>query len=269
MQDDKIRASVGMTNNGTTLCYNLPQDVATIVKLLNTTDRSEGGSGRTENQLPPTASARQLYVAILRFQQTQNRLYTSELLSEDGHVDPYGRTLARLNRMARRLGPIDPHDGPVIPPELPFPPPRKPSPASTNFRIRFKGGVSIGEGLLGDALVFQIWDTHNSLTQFYSYGGGGVGFGIPKVPGSFTFEGPWDDFLTIKPVPVGIFAGPAHWTSGGGAAWSANILQLFFIAGTASGVQIFVRTGMTLGAGFSSSFGMMAPMGETLPFTGI
>lgn len=56
MPDDKIQASVGMHKNGTTNCYNLPKDVAAIVKLLNFISDSEGGTGSAK--LPPSPSPR-------------------------------------------------------------------------------------------------------------------------------------------------------------------------------------------------------------------
>jgi hypothetical protein len=108
MPDDKIQASVGMHKNGTTNCYNLPEDVAKIVKLLNFISDSEGGTGSAK--LPPSPSPRQLFLALRNFQQTQNDLGRTPRLSVDGHVDPGANTLARLNQIARRIQPIGPGD---------------------------------------------------------------------------------------------------------------------------------------------------------------
>ncbi len=266
MPDDTIQASVGMHDNGKKNCYNLPADVATITKLLNLSGAAEGG--RSNNPLRAHASPLELYQAILKFQQVQNTLGHTPRLSVDGHVDPGGMTLARLNRTARQIGPLGPNDGPFFPPDIPIPPGPAPSPVSSNFRIRFIGGLNAGAGVAGDVLFFRIWDIKNNLGLKYRYAGVGAGFGLPKVPVVGTFSGPFTDFATIKPVPVGIFAGPAHWTSLGGGPSTRNILQVFFIAGLPSGVQTFVETGFTLGAGASSSFGFMVPIGEVARFTG-
>jgi hypothetical protein len=265
MPDDTIRASVGMHENGTKNCYNQPADVATIINLLNLSDVAEGG--RSDNPLLLAAPG-ELYRTILKFQQVQNNLGHTPRLSVDGHVDPNGMTLARLNRTARKVGPLGPNDGPVFPPDLPIPSGPASSPVSTNFRIRFIGGLNAGAGVAGDVLFFRIWDIKNNLGLKYSYGGAGAGFGIPKVPVTPTVVGPFTDFTTIRPVPVGIFAGPAHWTSFGGGPSTRNILQIFFIAGLPSGVQMFVETGFTLGAGASSSFGFLVPIGEVARFSG-
>ena len=117
-------------------------------------------------------------------------------------------------------------------------------------------------------IFVQIVDTTNNLAEVYAYFGAGAGISVPKLlpPLSATLAGPFRDFLTIKPVPVGIFAGPAHWTSGGGGPVTLNILQIFFIAGLASGVQMFVDTGFTIGIGASSTFGFMAPRSDAQPF---
>jgi len=117
---DSIQASVGKYNNGATNCYNVPKDVAVVVKLLNLIAQADGGTN--ENKLTATPSPDQLFRAILRFQQTQNNLGKTPRLSVDGHVDPGGLTLSRLNQVARRIGPIDPPDFPPDPP-IPIPNP--------------------------------------------------------------------------------------------------------------------------------------------------
>ncbi len=169
-------------------------------------------------------------------------------------------TIAAMDKeLANRFSfqPIDPL---VFPPDVPVPPPPPPSPTSTHFRIRFLGGISAAAGLAGDVLFLQILDATNNLAEVYAYFGGGLGLSVPKLPVlSSTLAGPFRDFLALKPVPVGIFAGPAHWTSGGGGPFTLNILQIFFIAGLASGVQMFVDTGFSVGLGASSTFGFMVP----------
>jgi hypothetical protein len=97
MSSETIGASVGMHKNGATNCYNQPNDVATVVKLLNSISAAEGGT--KDANLPPSAGPSQLYQAIRNFQQKQNALGRLPLLSVDGHVDPNDKTLARLNSL--------------------------------------------------------------------------------------------------------------------------------------------------------------------------
>jgi hypothetical protein len=206
--------------------------------------------------------------AVLRFKTKRQIINFSYQTAPDNIVGKM--TIARMdNELAHRFPfqPIDPNDL-NFPPDIPVPPPPPPSPTSTHFKIRFLGGISAASGLAGDVIFFQIWDTTNNLAETYAYFGGGAGLSFPKLPLSATLAGPFKEFLTIKPVPVGIFAGPAHWTSGGGGPLTLNILQIFFIAGLASGVQMFVDTGLTVGIGASSTFGFMAPVSDAEPFHG-
>jgi len=106
MAAGQINASVGMHANGTLKCYNLPADVAVVVQLLNSIDPSRGGAA-----LAASAGPRELYQAIYAFQRTQNDLGTVPRLSVDGHVDPRGATLARMNLQAVRPVP-NPTPGP-------------------------------------------------------------------------------------------------------------------------------------------------------------
>ena len=101
---ETIGASVGMHNNGATNCFNQPADVAKIVKLLNLIAASEGGAAA--DKLPASPTAVQLYKAILRFQKTQNDLGHTPRLSVDGHVDPGGAALSRLNQLASVTPPV-------------------------------------------------------------------------------------------------------------------------------------------------------------------
>jgi hypothetical protein len=125
MSDDRIQASVGMYNNGTTNCYNLAKDVSTILGLLNAISGAEGGT--KSSQLPPTSSPRDLFDAILNFQQMQNSLGRSPRLSVDGHVDPGAHTLATLNEIAHRAAPT-PKPPSVLPPGVQVIPFTEPTP---------------------------------------------------------------------------------------------------------------------------------------------
>src|SRR4051812_41704536 len=111
MAADAIQASVGMHENGTKNCYNLAEDVSTIIKLLNFSANGQGGT--RDNKLSPSASPQDLFRAIKNFQQTQNDGGSTPRLSVDGHVDPRGNTLARLNQTARKIGPLNPEDSPT------------------------------------------------------------------------------------------------------------------------------------------------------------
>jgi hypothetical protein len=164
------------------------------------------------------------------------------------------------------------------------------SPVSTHFQIRPLGGANlsgvkgIGEVVILDLMRFQIWDHENKLIQNYVYGGLGPGVGLTGVVAGLakftgraktvaelvgfatpTAPGPFTEFLTIKPVAVGIFNGPAHWTSLGGGPWTMNILQIFFVGGL-GGPEIKVNTGFTLGLSISSSFGVLAATSDPRPF---
>jgi hypothetical protein len=88
MSADRIQASVGMYNHGTTNCYNRPADVATIVRLINLIAAEEGGTKSLP--LPGSPSPRQLFNAIRQFQQIQNNLGHVPPLSIDGHVESRG-----------------------------------------------------------------------------------------------------------------------------------------------------------------------------------
>jgi hypothetical protein len=227
---------------------------------------------------PSTASA------VLKYKQKRSIINTSYQSQADDIVGKM--TIESIDHeLANRfpfqpVSPSDifiPHDDPIVIPNTS-------SPKSLNFRIRMFGGISAGEGIAGDLLFFQIWDISNKLAQKYTYFGMGLGLGLSDIAGaakiaaliaklpsfariatklaslSGTTAGPFNDFSTIKPVPVGIFAGPGHWTSGGGGPFTINILQLFFIAGEASGVQISINTGFTVGVGVGTTFGFMMPV---------
>jgi len=149
-------------------------------------------------------------------------------------------------------------------PDLGMPPPEPKSPKGTHFKIKAAVGVNAGDGVVGDFIVFQIWDTDNNLVQEYNYYGGGLGAGTPS---SVTTEGPWNDFSTEKPVGVWAFQGPARWTSAGAGPASKNILHIPFPLGTDKGVYMQVNTGTTIGAGASTTVGLMVPASQDpVPF---
>ena len=146
----KIHASVGMHKNGTKNCYNLPPDVQAIVELLNLVSAAEGAPA---DPMSPSASPADLYRAIRNFQQKQNDLGRVPRLSVDGHVDPFGPTLARLNQLASRA------PAPFLPVMPDMPPSFGPGPeddpntvfAGNSFQIKVLEGESGGEVVGGGA----------------------------------------------------------------------------------------------------------------------
>ncbi len=98
MGTETISASVGMYDNGTRSCHNFPVDVDKVVQLLNGITAGQGGCQGTPLAASPSAAI--LSQAIRRFQQTQTNSGTLPRLSVDGHVDPSGNTLRRLNELS-------------------------------------------------------------------------------------------------------------------------------------------------------------------------
>jgi hypothetical protein len=101
---DQISASVGKYAHGAKECYNVPKDQSTVIRLLNQISRSEGG--RKESPLANNprwgVCAPGLYQAILDFQAHNTGL------SVDGHVDPGGATVGKLNELAARAAASSP-----------------------------------------------------------------------------------------------------------------------------------------------------------------
>lgn len=152
---------------------------------------------------------------------------------------------------------------PLFRPPRPVPRPPTPTPpTSTRFRIRMLGGLSAGAvGGQIDNLYFQIVDPVNKLTCFYVYGGGGAGRSV-RLPLSATLEGPWNDFNTTGPLQVTEFGGPARFTSGGGAWWTWNYLNMM---GLPSGIatiprSMSIETGFTMGLGAATTAGDLRPV---------
>ena len=93
-----IKASVGIHSGKQ--CYNVVADQQVVIGLLNRVSMSKGGT----REQPLDASPRwgmcspALQKAILRFQ----AIYS---LSQDGHVDPGGQTIRRMNQGGGRRAP--------------------------------------------------------------------------------------------------------------------------------------------------------------------
>lgn len=144
-----------------------------------------------------------------------------------------------------------------------------PIPSNTSFRIRLHAALSGGVTLVGDYLIFEIWDFTNSLTCFYHYGGGGVGVSVRWL--GATLAGPWNEFTTNKPLQVVQFGRPARSTTGGALNWTINFLNMM---GLPTGVATIppsmqINTGQTLGLGGSTTVGIMKPVDtKPWPFSG-
>jgi hypothetical protein len=247
MDAQKIHASVGMHKNGTKNCFNLPRDVQAIVDLLNLVSSADGAP---DDPLPSSPSPAELYRAILNFQKTQNDLGRLPRLSVDGHVDPHGPTLERLNRLANRA------PAPFIP-VLPDPtPPLGPDPnddpntvfAGDQFQIKMLDGTSFGEIGGFASYTFAIWDLKNSRVASYSYSSIILTAGTPVT---FTGEGDWSaPFTSPHFIQVDQFGGPA--SHAGAGAGPLGVMLLGFnnnpFLGKAS-FTVNVPTGNSEGGG--------------------
>jgi hypothetical protein len=224
---------------------NSMRDQQTVRDLLMRILPEDGGPNYIiPNPDSPGAVSAELQKAITVFQQKNVPTWF-----QDGRVDPNGMTIRKLNELARNFFPVDPlvfpKDDPVVVP------PETGTPKTTLFYIRMIGSVSGGEGLVGDLLFFEIWDSTNNLSAKYKYAGAGLGVGTPVTIG---FKGPWNMFQVKVPRQVSNFETPlARFTTGGGGPLSVNYLNLLALGDT---VYLDIRTGFNLGAGGDSSVGL-------------
>jgi hypothetical protein len=247
-----IHASVGMHKNGTTKCYNLPADVQAIVGLLNLVSSSDGAP---VDPMPASPSAADLYQAIRNFQKKQNDLGRVPRLSVDGHVDPSGPTLARLNQLATRA------PAPFLPdlPEMPrsFGPDPANDPntvfAGNEFKIKVLEGESYGEVGGGAWYTFAIWDVKNSRGAAYTYKAtiGTWGSAYTKHA-----EGDWGPLTTPKFIQVDQFSGKLfHWGAG---FFSKGVMKIRLIGNEFIGADSFsvdIPTGDDTGFGIEKGDG--------------
>ena len=153
------------------------------------------------------------------------------------------------------------------------PPPRRippPPPVNTQFKIRMLGALA---GTAGPFQVencfFQIADTKNKVTAFYTYSSEGVGAGlIPGLSLSATMKGPWNNFTTNLAIRVSQFEGAARFTTGGVGSWTSNHLNMMGLPKGVSTVPavLDIQTGFTVGIGASTSVGKLiwAPREEMI-----
>jgi hypothetical protein len=186
-----ISASVGKHNNGQTNCYNHLPDQSTIIGLLNSIPAANGGTAGDRNRLlslpyelkPPTC-APGLYDAIRAFQSRQNMLGMRPLLSVDGHVDPGGATLQRLNGLADDtlivLAPIpSPHSAAPVPP-APTPQTLTLSGTDWDFLDLTEVSLALGPVRIGSGQI-QVRNAENVIGL--NFASAGIQAGVSPIPG--------------------------------------------------------------------------------------
>lgn len=152
----------------------------------------------------------------------------------------------------------------VIPMAKDSPPPLRrippPPPVNTQFKIRMLGGLVGSAGPFQvENCFFQISDTRNKITAFYTYSSEGVGKGLPGLNLSATMKGPWNDFTTNLAIRVSQFEGAARFTTGGGGPWTSNHLNMMGLPKGVSTIPavLDIQTGFTIGIGASTSVGKL------------
>src|SRR5262249_2795814 len=98
---ESTKASVGVRDDGFTQCHNNPQDQSAVVGLLNQISQVDGGCKEAPLAIKPRWGfcSPALHQAILKFRRKNKGL------SVDGHVDPGGATLRKLNKIDSRGAP--------------------------------------------------------------------------------------------------------------------------------------------------------------------
>lgn len=144
------------------------------------------------------------------------------------------------------------------------PPPKKippPPPVNTEFKIRMLAGLAGSAGPFQvENNFFQIADTKNRVTAFYTYTSEGIGKGLIKgLKLSATMKGPWNNFRTTSAIRVSQFEGPARFTTAGAGPWTSNHLNMMGLPKGVSTVPavLSIETGFTIGIGASTSVGKM------------
>jgi hypothetical protein len=237
MQESDFKASVGKHGPNKKQCFNTVPDQEMVVKLLNMIpERLGGAGGKLRAPIRWGVVSEELYQAILRFQ----KAHPEEHLSVDGHVDPHEKTLRLMLRLVKTVIPEDPGIHPDIPPDQPVPqlPPEFTTPRAKHYRLRYRGGGSVGPFIIHR---FDIWDIENNLSAEYTLEGAAASIGLPT---SVTGAGDFVGFVTPDKTSVKNFGGPASFTGVGGGDSSAAILVLLFFEPP---LRIQVSTGFTEG----------------------
>ena len=143
----RITASVGKHSGGKQ-CYNYPADQAVVQNLLNAIPAWQGGQeGRLADPIRAGMTSASLQYAIERFQRQQG-------LSQDGHIDPNGAAIKKLNLLASGAPPIPgPPKREVVHSGDPIPPPGFSESGSTDPSAgsSSRGSIQLKEVLSGFA----------------------------------------------------------------------------------------------------------------------
>lgn len=227
-----VGASVGVANGRQ--MANRIADQETVMNLLSRIPSAEGGARLPEGPMPfpaPKAGFCHpiLHQAILNFQRVQR----ATVIHVDGHVDPGGRSIARLNQLA---------NGAATP--APAAPLRK---TNTRFLIQFVGAksVGIGIGLARSKARFGIADAANHLVAEYDFEGGSFGVGLLSAQGDGGFAS--REFTTPGPASIEDFAGPAIFARAGVAFSPIGLASLTFTV-TGNGKRGMVAAQLPVGA---------------------
>ncbi len=192
--------------------------------------------------------------AILRTQGIFNRQMQLDAIGEE-QAQTHAMEEESDRAVALVVIPVAP-DSPPPPKKIPPPPP-----VNSEFKIRMLAGLA---GTAGPFQVennfFQIADTKNRLTAFYTYTSEGVGAGIIKgLILSATMKGPWNNFRTTSAIRVSQFEGSARFTTGGVGPWTSNHLNMMGLPKGVSTIPavLDIQTGFTIGIGASTSVGKL------------
>jgi hypothetical protein len=217
----------------------------------------QGSASRTGTNAHNMALSRR------RVQNVAQVLRSLGVLDRQMQLDAVGEELAKFHQMEDEMDravaliviPVA-KDSPKPKPNVP-PPPR----VSTQFKVRLLGALSASAGPFQvEDCFFQIADTTNNLTSFYTYSAGGAGKGLIKgLNVSATMKGDWNPFTTNSAIRVSQFAGAARFTTAGAGPWTSNHLNMMGLPKGVSTVPpvLNIQTGFTMGIGASTSVGVM------------
>jgi len=178
---------------------------------------------------------------------------------------------------------------PIVKPDLPRHVPPRPK-VSRNFKIAMEFEVDksvsfaarqlvkklvkgrAGAGIAAVTAVFAIWDTENNLKCRYLYAaiGLGVGLSLPTRGMAGTLTGPWNQFVTEKPISCSQFGPSMRFTTAGIGALSVNWITLETPRGV-NDVYIRIDTGTTIGgsaATYPAHLSAFVPLERPKPFGG-
>jgi len=210
-------------------------------------------------------------------EQIQDHAVGEELADAEGHIDddPRDRSVRLWVLPKFQFDPIVP---------LPRKVPRTP-PTTRHFKIAMVENLSytqalkfgkvlakvskIGGGVAFESSIFMIWDTRNKIVCFYVYIGLGIGAGLRIAPpAAATTHGPWNDFTTEKPISCWQFGQWARFTTIGAFSKSLNWISMETPKGVDNVDSLSINTGMTLGAGTSTTVGDLIRIDKPVRYDG-